>query len=174
MSSTPLNKTKDKQKPMESHKKKHHRPLEEESLEHQNKPWSLGEEGCQGEAREAGCCFLLQSKELSLDKNSLLRLIDEGQLCPACASLPDQDHSLSCTADVVGREKRMIIAARPCRTEPSSLRAMASPAAEPGSTVQPALTESSFSILLKQRSEIQAKFHFRVVFCFLFLLLVTK
>lgn len=104
MSSTPLNKTKDKQKPMESHKKKHHRPLEEESLENQNKPWALGEEGCRGEAREAGCCFLLQSKELSLDKNSLLRLIDEGQLCSACASLPAQDHSLSCTADA-GEEK---------------------------------------------------------------------
>lgn len=73
MSSTPLNKIKDKQKPMESHEKQeYHRLLEEELLENQKtNPGCLEEEHFQGKAHECGMlASSLQSKEPSQDKKS--------------------------------------------------------------------------------------------------------
>ena len=152
--------------------KKYHRLLEEELLENQKtNPGRLEEEHFQGEAHERGMlASSLQSKELSLDKNSLLCIINEGQLCSVFASLPLTGlHPSPAERRSGGREKRTIFSACPCPREPSSLHAIASPEAEPGSTLKPTLIASSFSVLLKQRSEIQAEFWF-----WFFLLLVTK
>jgi len=92
MSSTPHSKIKDEQKPVESHEKQEIPQAFRGRVTGKIKKNTLDaiEEECfQGETREHGMvASFLQDKELSLDKNSLLRITNEGHLCSVFASLP--------------------------------------------------------------------------------------
>lgn len=90
--------------------KKYHRLLEEELLRKKPQTLDTQKQNASKARHENVGCSLSPCKELSPDKNSLPRIINEGQLCWICFVYPNQDYTLLLQGGGRGREKRTIFA----------------------------------------------------------------